>query len=128
MSAMRLAKWILVSVVTVGPAFSGSPPIDRPNADARGAYSAKLEGCAERGGVPAHGPFGETYCRIRYHDGGKLCTDNAQCTGGCVYRPTSGPLRKPEGHVVGTCKRANVEFGCFGLVAHGRVEHLFCVD
>ncbi len=86
-----------------------------------------LEGCAERGGVVSRGPTGVNYCRVEYRDAGRSCTDTSECLGGCIaldedVRPQS------DGRVKGSCKAANVQYGCFSYVEAGQTIRTQCVD
>jgi hypothetical protein len=125
---MAIALALIACAAPLTPASAAPPNAAASHGAATDAYSAELTGCADRGGRVSRGPFGETYCRIPYPDGGKACADTSDCVGACIWQPRSGPLRAPEARVVGTCQRTNVQYGCFGRVEHGRVKHMLCVD
>ena len=100
--------------------------IDRAQADQR-KYDTSLTGCAMRGGTVARGPFGESYCRFVFGDGGQSCTDTSQCIGGCIYEPEEA-YATPLGRVVGVCQRSNAQYGCYAQVVGGRAINSVCAD
>lgn len=85
-------------------------------------YSSRMDGCADRGGMPAKGAFGEDYCRIVYPDGGKTCSGKSDCTGLCTRRS------EPPGPRGGQCQSENVQFGCFSVIEAGQVAEVVCRD
>jgi len=93
---------------------------------ATGRFRTELSQCRARGGRPAHGPFGERYCRIRYPDAGRACTDSSQCLGGCVWGDDM--WAHPPAQVVGACQSENVTYGCYFTVLKGRAVDPRCAD
>ena len=57
----------------------------------------------------------------------KVCTDNSQCKGGCIYQSPGKPL-PVSGRVKGVCKQTNDPCGCFSEVVKGKVSSGFCRD
>ncbi len=89
-------------------------------------YGGQLHNCRARGGHSARGPFNEHYCKIALPDGGRACTDPTQCVGNCIYgNDISSPVK---GSVVGSCQKANSQYGCYFTVRKGRATDPQCGD
>jgi hypothetical protein len=67
-------------------------------------------------------------CVVPYPDGGKSCSDDSQCKGGCIAQLNFGPVAKPGTPVRGVCEQANDGFGCTTHVKNGRALDTLCVD
>lgn len=80
--------------------------------------------CRERGGEwKALGMADIEQCVLPTPDGGKACTDNAQCEGVCM-----APEGATDGaRATGTCSVDNDVFGCRQHVSQGTVVAI-CVD
>lgn len=91
---------------------------------AGGASPATASRCQERGGEwKAMGRAGVEQCVLPTADGGKACTDNAQCEGVCL-----APEGATDGsRATGTCSANNDVFGCRQHVSRGTVVAI-CVD
>jgi len=94
--------------------------------EASGRFSPSLAGCHARGGHAVRGPFGERFCRIRFPDAGRACTDGSQCLGNCYWGDDM--YAHPPAHVVGACQTENVKFGCYFTVVKGRATNPTCAD
>jgi hypothetical protein len=98
-----------------------SPTLSQPSPtpDETGDAATKEE-CLAKGGVwQKWGLIGAEYCQIPAKDAGKSCTDQFQCTYGCISET---------GTVPGKCAMYKNTFGCFSLVNNGKVEQSLCVD
>lgn len=81
--------------------------------------------CTALGGrLQQAGRMGRYACYAQYSDGGKLCSDDADCQGECraADDPSSGQKAK------GRCTADNVPFGCYAKVENGLVGPTICVD
>ena len=65
-------------------------------------------------------------CIVPYADGGRDCTDNAQCQGRCLYAGPRIPLER--GTVAGKCQVDDDPCGCRTEVVNGRIDDTLCVD
>ena len=84
--------------------------------------------CMQQGGVVRKVCLSQSLaCVTPYPDAGKVCTDNSQCKGGCIYQSTGKPL-PVSGKVKGVCKQTNDPCGCFSEVVKGKVSQGFCRD
>jgi hypothetical protein len=81
---------------------------------------ATREACEARHGI--WGPFGlspDPGCNLPTHDGGRRCTDGADCEGDCladgdgaIETQVVSPGSPPLGFFVGRCSQYTVNFGC----------------
>jgi hypothetical protein len=99
-----------------GPDILALPPIDGRCDQAK---------CASVAGTCAWGGFGcDEVCSRRTRDGGKACTDAAQCEANCL-----APPKTPKGQrVSGTCRDVKVGFGCQNTIRAGVAEGEMCAD
>jgi hypothetical protein len=67
-------------------------------------------------------------CVVPYPDGGKRCTDNAQCKGKCLVDTGTDGSSEPGGSVEGKCQQDNDPCGCKIEVVNGKVAGGACVD
>jgi putative hemolysin len=86
--------------------------------------------CKARGGtLQRSGMQNSLGCIVRFADGGKPCTDSAQCRGECL---ATGPSRNPfwpwDKPVRGVCAVDDNIFGCKGVIRGGKVMEYICVD
>lgn len=91
------------------------------------APSADAQACAAQGGtiqpvcrrqVPA--------CVISFKDAGKVCRDDADCQGRCLYK--GEPPADREAQVTGRCQATSNPCGCFAEVEAGRYTRGVCID
>jgi hypothetical protein len=83
-------------------------------------------GCSERGGVISRGAFGENYCKVTFADAGHACTDMSDCLGGCTA--SGGGVVDATRPQKGTCKSANLQFGCTSYLIQGHIYAVECID
>jgi hypothetical protein len=84
-----------------------------------------VQECKARGGkIEPVCMAGALVCVLRHRDGGKRCTDQSQCTGGCFYE---GPQPAPAG-ATGVCQRTSDPCGCKARVIGGKVQPTICTD
>lgn len=87
------------------------------------------DACLASGGkVEETGMIWHEICVVRFKDGGKTCTSNKQCQGGCIYPQDKRELIKKGSAVVGVCKPDNRISGCWTTVDNGRLGRAICVD
>ncbi len=102
---------------------------------ARVSEWAASQQCMDRGGNWApqgsgapQCTFTQTLSRPRARsaaDAGKLCTSQAQCSYGCVYR---GPEVGRGDPVQGQCRATGRTTGCFSMVENGKSTGRICVQ
>lgn len=96
--------------------------------------SADRRMCVAEGGFESRGPFGYPICQLRYSDGGKTCSDKADCAGRCLVNLDGGspgdPIPEPGQAARGQCEAQRSTFGCYAVVVGGRItsEGAVCVD
>ena len=116
------------------PASAAAPPAPRTPEDCR----------ACRGDWGVHGLAGVASCNCRTTDGGKRCTDGADCQGMCIAsqdqpeRDVTEAGPPPRGFFVGRCSELMTVFGCNRLIPRGARAHgpvplseepmMMCVD
>jgi hypothetical protein len=91
---------------------------------------AEVQACAARGGAYQRlGLLQTSVCVFPYPDGGKTCSDDSQCQGGCLadVGHMDRPLRAGE-RVKGACRPTSDGFGCSTHVKNGRALNTMCVD
>lgn len=87
------------------------------------AQSAEAS-CAARGGaMQPVGRLQRLTCVVPYADGGKTCSDKADCQGACI---AEGNLDAPAS--TGQCQKSNVQFGCYAKIVNGKATATICVD
>lgn len=87
---------------------------------------ARARCLAEGGFVQRAGMMGYEGCYRRFKDGGKTCTDGAQCLAGrCDYK---GKGDETASALTGRCAADNIPFGCRQSLAAGRISQSICVD
>jgi hypothetical protein len=82
--------------------------------------------CLSEGGN--WGPQGMSHhglCVRTMADGGKSCTEAADCQGKCIYNGPHVPQGTP---VPGKCSVSDLGFGCFNLVRDGKYAARLCAD
>ena len=67
-------------------------------------------------------------CVVPYSDGGKRCTDSAQCKGKCLMDTEAGDDFGPGDRVEGICQQDNDPCACKIEVVKGKVGSGVCVD
>jgi putative hemolysin len=105
-----------------------SPDASSPAADAITA-PPNVEECQAKGGAVRN------VCRLQfpacvvpYSDGGKRCTDSAQCKGKCLMDTDADVEFEPGDRAEGICQQDNDPCGCKIEVAKGKVKGGVCVD
>ena len=102
---------------------------------------ARARCVADGGFVQRAGMLGYEGCYRRFKDGGKSCSDGAQCLAGrCDYK-TKGDGAKGDGSkgdgakgegttsgLTGQCARDDIPFGCRQSLTGGHVSQSICVD
>ncbi len=68
---------------------------------------------------------GNDYCVVPFSDGGKTCTDGAQCLSGRCFGDGKDDF---DAEATGTCAANNDPCGCFQLVEDGKATPTLCVD
>ena len=125
------------------PAAEGSPPASPPTGSSAPAASAppptapppegpepratpqETQQCSARGGtIQPICRLGKLSCVVPYRDGGKPCSDKADCTGKCLYE---GPTPAPA-NATGKCQLSNDPCGCKAPIRHGHVQAPVCLD
>ena len=92
---------------------------------------AEQNSCVQRGGKYEQvGMFASWACVIPYPDGGRICSDDSQCKGGCIFEFGGGGSEPKKGdRTSGVCQRTDEQFGCFAHVKNGRlVDDGLCAD
>lgn len=80
--------------------------------------------CEQKGGEWGRYGISPDYtCKIPANDAGKTCSDNSQCTYGCIY---VGDYRsKTEGEsVTGECAKYEGQDGCSDTVKDGKLKFM----
>jgi hypothetical protein len=100
--------------------------VEPPKFERRDGYDAAAEKTclAKSGSYQIGGLLGRFYCTIPFSDGGKPCTDKADCQGRCLAVP--GQRMGEKG--VGKCAPNDSVFGCNAPVDKGIVGPVLCVD
>ncbi|PEQ11553.1 hypothetical protein B2G71_16765 [Novosphingobium sp. PC22D] len=107
-------------------ATSAAPATERGQASPfqRTMTPEKRAACEASGGtVERRGMVGAETCVHAYADGGKICTDSAQCEGKCVGSPGAADQR-----AAGSCQKDDKLFGCYAEIVGGRPAYAICVD
>jgi len=114
---MKIAR-LLLFMLLASPALAGGPQ----------DLTKDAKVCAKHGGRYGSGPFGGAACEIPYSDGGRTCSDDAQCKGGCIVE-FGGEIPSPKVGVraKGTCQKTNLESGCFAHIKKSRVQPELCI-
>jgi hypothetical protein len=94
---------------------------------------SKRRACVAQGGYESRSAFGFPICQFRYADGGKACTDKADCEGKCrlsVDGPPQKPIPEPSQLAKGVCQSEHYSPGCFAIIEGGKVTAAgaFCED
>lgn len=97
-----------------------------PAAGASSVAAAESAACAASGGVQ------RPVCRLQrqmcvrpYRDGGRVCSDDDQCAGGCLYE---GAAVAADGTTTGLCRKNDDPCGCVEHVVGGKRANGICVD
>ena len=110
---------IFFLVLVCGTAYGQTPAV-------KVLTTQQLQDCEAKGGEPVFVRFHLQSCLWPTKDGGKACTDTAQCEGVC-----EAPFGTPLGTgVTGTCasKAADIRGGCINEVAAGRSLGDICAE
>lgn len=94
------------------------------NADANAVAAAKKQCTALGGRLQQAGRMGRYACYAQYSDGGKVCSDDADCQGDC-RAVGDAPMGQ---RATGQCTASNNPFGCYARVENGIVGPTICVD
>jgi hypothetical protein len=82
--------------------------------------------CIAKGGVvKGVCMFGFPDCVVSYADGGKACSDKADCMGSCEVE---GEFVKPGTAVTGRCVANSEPCGCRQTISGGKAEEALCAD
>lgn len=102
-----------------------SPPT-APASETATVAGADAAACATRSGVL------RPVCRMQrpmcvrpYRDGGRICSDDDQCAGGCLY---DGAAVAADGTTTGLCRKDDDPCGCVEHVVGGKRANGICVD
>lgn len=88
-----------------------------------------VEGCRAAGGTVQNVCRRQLLaCVVPYSDGGKRCTDSAQCKGKCLIDTEADTEFEPGDRVEGICEQNNDPCGCKIEVVRGKVGSGACVD
>jgi hypothetical protein len=100
--------------------------VEAPTPERRDGFDpAAAKTCERRGGFyQIGGLLGRYYCTIPFSDGGKPCTDKADCQGRCLAEPGQRIGTK----ATGKCAPNDSPFGCNAPVNEGVVGPVLCVD
>ena len=92
--------------------------------------AAERADCSAKGGrIEGVGMFGTPACVIPYADAGKVCSNDSDCLGECLYDlDGANPVPKVGDPLEGTCEATNNTFGCFTEVDDGKAKTAVCVD
>lgn len=104
------------------------PRMDTSVQAARKDALAGIDGkaCRAKGGhVGGYDMFGLPTCLQPLSDGGKACTDKADCEGRCL---NAGPPLPPGTAVSGICQREEPLGGCWQEVTGGRAMQGWCAE
>lgn len=90
---------------------------------------ADEDDCVKNNGVWMESPLiKKHFCNIKYTDGGKSCTDSAQCLSQqCIGKPQYGKPSE-EKRIIGQCAGWAVNLGCYGLLEKGKLTDFSCRD
>lgn len=103
------------------------PPAEPPQVAANNGDAGERASCAAKGGNYTRvGLLGSWACVLPMPDAGKVCSDNADCAGQCIFDGQGAP--GPDVTVHGLCQRTNSPFGCYSVVEHGHAQPPLCVD
>jgi hypothetical protein len=125
LALLRPARTAVVLIAAVIAAnCSGTPK--RLNATDRKA-------CTTQGGYEGRSAFGLPICQFAYADGGKQCSDKADCTGRCLWDPDAHPGKpalQPGDTAAGVCEVHFYTPGCFASVKSGKIttEGIVCAE
>jgi hypothetical protein len=111
------------SLKTVPAEKPSGPLVDFAEARATPGERAACE--ASGGYVEMAGLLGHERCTRRYTDGGKVCSDSAECEGQCRAENASG---QPGEAMTGLCTANDNPFGCYAIIDKGRSIGVMCVD
>lgn len=93
--------------------------------------------CLARGGYESRSGFGYPLCQFDYSDGGKVCSDKADCQGRCLNHLKDLPNPIPKDRVpkagdasTGFCEMQKSTFGCYAVIEKGKIsgQGAFCED
>jgi hypothetical protein len=117
-----LAALVALALASCAP-IANAPAPATPSAPG----DVAADDCAERGGrMQPVGRMQSLQCVIPYADGGRACSDGAQCASGrCI---DEAPEASAGDKVGGVCQRTNFQFHCFATVSGGRRQATICVD
>jgi hypothetical protein len=134
---MRKLAGLILAVLLTGcaaqpaPAPPPPPPVaakpmpPQQNVRADGYDPAAEQTCKAKGGsYRIGGLLGRFYCPLSFSDGGKDCTDKADCQGACLAQPGA---RMGEA-AIGKCAATDSPFGCNAPVNKGVAGPVLCVD
>lgn len=74
------------------------------------------------------GRLGASHCVITYSDGGKPCSDDADCKGDCRGKVEPAAASEAAAKAPGLCQQTTSRFGCYSTIRNGRAEGTICVD
>lgn len=122
----------LHSAITDMSAVSANPPSippqvsepSEPKIPGRLTQSEIADCVQSLGKIERAGFLGAERCTRPYSDGGKSCTDSAQCEGQC----RAPSMNMTDQTVVGVCQMDDNPFGCHAQVRGGVAEPALCVD
>jgi len=117
LAAIVLLVGCVTAPVTPGPAADAA--ITPPNVE-----ECRADGGTVRNVCRRQWPA----CVVPYSDGGKLCTDSAQCKGKCLIDTEADNDFEPGDDAEGICQRDNDPCGCKIEVVKGKVGSGACVD
>jgi hypothetical protein len=106
------------------------PVVEKPSGPlvdfaAERATQSERADCETKGGrVERAGLLGWERCTRSFTDGGKICTDSAQCQGQCRAEAIGAPREK----LTGRCTANDNPFGCYATVQNGMSAGMLCVD
>ncbi|HEX2591133.1 MAG TPA: hypothetical protein VHL34_06540 [Rhizomicrobium sp.] len=111
----------MIVVILCAAPTANAGPFDPPS-------HAEVKACAQRGGTYER-RFQINVCIYPYSDGGKTCSDDSQCKGGCLAdtrHMTHAPKRGER--VTGLCRPTSDGFGCSTHVKNGRAQETMCIN
>lgn len=130
--------------VTTGPDAKAGAPAAQVTSPPRVPPQSAEECRACRGDWAKHGIAETESCNCRTNDGGKRCTDGADCQGVCIAAADNPELEAVDGGAprrgffAGKCSEFVTVFGCNRIIDRGARSHgpasvddapqLICVD
>jgi putative hemolysin len=105
---------------------SGPTPAPAAESDAGTSGAPDAQACAAQGGtLQPLGRRGLPQCVVTYADAGKVCRDDAECTGRCL---ATGEIVAGQA-ASGTCQRdVRENFGCRQWIEQGVARPTICID